>query len=721
MSTLTSEEQQRLLSLLGRPANVIEQQLVGAMWSEHCSYKSSKRFLKNLPTTGPHVIEGPGENAGVVDIGGGFVAVFKIESHNHPSFIEPYQGAATGVGGILRDIFAMGARPVALLNSLRFGPPDTDHTQYLIKRVVAGIADYGNCIGVPTVGGEIYFSSIYAKNPLVNVFCLGIARRESIIKAAASNPGNAVLYVGSPTGRDGIHGATMASQALGKTDPARHTVQVGDPFCGKRLMEACLEVIQTGHVQGMQDMGAAGLISSSSEMAHRGGRGIEIDVASVPRRERTMTPDEIMLSESQERMLLVIHPDHLTPVREVFSKWDIPTAVIGHVTEATQLTVKDNEKIVAEIPIAVLTSEAPVYDRPSATPRFQEILQSVAWEAVPQPKSYAEALLTLLSSPHLASKAWVYQQYDHMVGARTVIAPGYGAAVLRIEDAGVSLACTVDGNATYCLLNPYYGGMIAVAEAARNLIGVGALPLALSDGLNFGNPEHSEVMWQFSLCLEGIRDACLQFEIPIVSGNVSFYNETHGIDIYPTPIVAMVGKVDSPLHPGWKSAGEFIILIGETLEELGGSAYFHTLHAQERGFPPMLNLEKEKAVQKAVLDAITSGVITAAQDCAEGGVSVALAEGCLHSPYGIGASVRIDPGPLRTDAVLFGESQSRFVVTAKKDQYAYLTHLLDTAAVPHTLIGETGGTHLEISGTEITYLRLSLDEIRAAYHSPLSV
>jgi len=720
---LSDDELKAVETLLGRAPNDLERALFSAMWSEHCSYKSAKAFLRRLPTEGASVVQGPGENAGAVDIGGGWVAVFKIESHNHPSYIAPYQGAATGVGGILRDIFTMGARPVALLNSLRFGPLSSPKNRYLFEQVVSGIAGYGNCIGVPTVGGEIYFNESYTHNPLVNVFCLGIAKRSEIARAAACGVGNPVIYVGSETGRDGIHGATMASAALGQAEEKRHTVQVGDPFCGKRLLEACLEALETGQIVGLQDMGAAGLISASSEMAHRGKVGIEIDVARVPRREAGMAPEEVFLSESQERMLLVARTGGEADIQAVFKKWGLACVVIGRVTDTGALTILEGNQTVASVPVSALTSDAPVYERPAAPPRYHDLIQSLSLDTIPPPKSYSDTLRTLLASPNLSSRAWVYRQYDHMVGTNTVLGPGAGAAVIRIKETGRYLAMTVDGNSVYCLLNPYYGGAIAVAEAARNLISVGARPIALSDGLNFGNPERPEVIWQFGLCLEGMGEACRKLEVPIVSGNVSFYNETREMGIYPTPIVAMVGLVDeggAPIAPGFKSAGERVVLVGQTLEELGGSEYLKVIHAQERGFPPILHFEKEATVQAAVLSAARAGWLTCIQDCAEGGLAVALAECAIHAPFSIGARLHVDPGNVRLDAYLFGESQSRFVVTVPLEHEAALAAHLRAAGVPYTLLGETGGDALSITLGDGACLDLSLDEMRRAHaHGPL--
>jgi phosphoribosylformylglycinamidine synthase len=716
---LTADEYSKVEKLLGRTPNSTELAIFSVMWSEHCSYKSSKVHLKRFPTEGEHVIEGPGENAGVVDIGEGWVAVFKIESHNHPSFIEPFQGAATGVGGILRDIFTMGARPIALLNSLRFGPLERPKNRYLLEQVVSGIAAYGNCMGVPTVGGEIYFNEIYSNNPLVNVFCLGIAKREEIVKAAAGGVGNPVIYVGSKTGRDGIHGATMASAELSQSAEKRHTVQVGDPFTEKLLLEACLELMRTGAVIGIQDMGAAGLTSSSSEMAHRGKTGLEIDVSKVPLREEGMTPEEIMISESQERMLLVAKKGRESEVEAIFKKWDLDMAVIGQVTDDRMLTIKEGNRVAARIPVDALTAEAPVYERPLAPPQFQEILQSLNMDAIAEPKSYSEALLKLLGSPNLASKEWVYQQYDHMVRTNTIAGPGGDAAVVRIKGTDLSLAMTVDGNSTYCLLNPYYGGAIAVAEAARNLVCVGAKPIALTDCLNFGNPERPETMWHFAACIEGMTDACNRFSIPVVSGNVSFYNETKGLGIYPTPIVGVVGLIEGKqpsLTAGFKAAGEKIVLIGETLDELGGSEYLKTLYSQERGYPPMLNFEREKELQKTVLAAAREGILTSAHDCSEGGLAIALAESCLLSPSRMGAMITVEPEEMRLDAFLFSESQSRIIVTVKEENLNRLLQLIEEASLPHSILGTTGGNDLkiEVSHRPDRMIRLSVQAMKEA-------
>jgi phosphoribosylformylglycinamidine synthase len=699
---LTEEEHQKIVAALGREPNLTELGMFSVMWSEHCSYKSSRAFLTKLPTEGPHVVQGPGENAGAVDIGDGLVAVFKMESHNHPSFIEPYQGAATGVGGILRDIFTMGARPIALLDSLRFGPLDRPKNRYLFGGVVSGIAGYGNCIGVPTVGGEAYFNEIYNSNPLVNVFCLGIARKDRIFRGRAAGVGNPVLYIGSKTGRDGIHGATMASDAFDEgSESRRPTVQVGDPFTEKLLLEACLELMEKDLLVGIQDMGAAGLTSSSCEMASRAGTGIELELADVPRREPGMTPYEVLLSESQERMLLVANPGREGEVLDICKKWDVAAAVIGRVTGDGFLRVREKGAVVAEVPARALTEDAPRYERPAAAPAYQDHLQSLPFELIPEPQDCNAVLEALLASPTIAHKGWVFEQYDHMVQTNTVLRPGSDAAVLRIKGTEKALAVTADCNSLYCVLNPYVGAGIAVAEAARNLVCAGARPLALTDCLNFGNPERPDIMWQFILAVEGIADACTALKIPVVSGNVSFYNETRGLSIYPTPIIGMVGLIenaDRAVSQGFKAEGDAIVLLGETGEDLGGTEYLRCIHNREQGMPPMLNLEREAVMQDLVLKAIVQGRVRSAHDCSEGGLAVALAECCLSAPAGsIGAEVVLDSRGLRRDSLLFGESPSRVVLSVKSGDLEVLKALAAQAQVPLSVLGYVGGRNLSIS------------------------
>jgi phosphoribosylformylglycinamidine synthase len=698
---LTDEEYKKIVEILGREPNLTELGIFSVMWSEHCSYKSSRVYLKKLPTTGPRVVQGPGENAGAVDIGDGLCAVFKMESHNHPSFIEPYQGAATGVGGILRDIFTMGARPIALLDSLRFGLLDRPKNRYLVKGVVAGIAGYGNCMGVPTVGGEMVFNEIYSKNPLVNVFCLGIAKKDRLFKGTAAGVGNPVLYVGSKTGRDGIHGATMASDSFDdKSEGKRPTVQVGDPFTEKLLLEACLELMEADLLVGIQDMGAAGLTSSSCEMASRAGNGIELDLTHVPRREPGMTPYELMLSESQERMLMVAKQGKEDEVLRICHKWDLDCAVVGRVTGDGILRVKDQGQVVAEIPAKALAEDGPKYERPNAPPAYQELLQALNLDALKEPKDYTATLLELLASPTIASKQWVYRQYDHMVRTNSIVRPGSDAAVLRIKGTNKAVAITSDCNGRYCVLHPYIGGMIAVAEAARNLVCSGAEPIGLTDCLNFGNPERPEVMWQFILSVEGIADACKAFDVPVVSGNVSFYNETNGLNIYPTPILGMVGLIeqaDKVMTQWFKQAGDAIILLGATREDLGGTEYLRVVHHREQGEPPYLNLDTERAVHACVLRVIREGLVQSAHDCSDGGLAVALAECCVSVPENpLGAMVRLGGQTIRRDALLFGESQSRVILSAGPAQADRVLSIAKDLGVPAAKIGTVGGERLVI-------------------------
>jgi phosphoribosylformylglycinamidine synthase len=698
---LSDEEYRTIVAVLGREPNLTELGMFSVMWSEHCSYKSSRAFLKKLPTEGPSVVQGPGENAGVVDIGDGLAVVFKMESHNHPSFIEPYQGAATGVGGILRDIFTMGARPIALLDSLRFGPLDHPKNRYLFRGVVSGIAGYGNCIGVPTVGGEVAFNESYNKNPLVNVMCVGIARRDRIFLGRATGVGNPVLYVGAKTGRDGIHGATMASDAFDEGSEAkRPTVQVGDPFTEKLLLEACLELMEKDLLIGIQDMGAAGLTSSSCEMASRGGTGIELELAHVPRREPGMTPYEVLLSESQERMLLVARPGREGEVLEVCKKWDVDAAVVGRVTGDGLLRVRDHGVEVAAVPARALAHDAPTYERPAQPPPYLDQLQNAPLEVIPEPADCNRALEALLASPTIAHKGWVFEQYDHMVQTNTIVRPGSDAAVLRIKGTDKALAVTTDCNGLHCMLNPYTGAAGAVAEAARNLVCAGARPLALTDCLNFGNPERPDIMWQFILAIEGIADACAALKIPVVSGNVSFYNETSMVSIYPTPIIGMVGLVEPAgraVTQGFKREGDAVLLLGETGEDLGGTEYLRLLHHREQGIPPPLNLVRERALQEMVLNAVEQGLIRSAHDCAEGGLAVALAECCLSAPSGpLGAEIVLDAGGLRRDSLLFGESRSRIVLSVTPGEVERVTALAEQFGVPCARLGSVGGDRLTV-------------------------
>src|SRR5688572_24485485 len=642
---ITPDEYQKIIQILGREPNYTELGVFSVMWSEHCSYKSSRQYLKNLPSEGTHVLQGPGENAGVVDIGDGLAVAFKMESHNHPSFIEPYQGAATGVGGILRDIFTMGARPIASLNSLRFGRIDHPRTRYLVSGVVAGIGGYGNCIGVPTVGGEVYFDECYDANIVVNAFTLGIAKKKRIHTGVAKGSGNPVMYVGSKTGRDGIHGATMASESFSEEkEQRRPTVQVGDPFTEKLLLEACLELMETDTIIGIQDMGAAGLTSSASEMAGRGGTGVRLDLSRVPLREQGMTPYEILLSESQERMLLVAKKGTEDEVKRIFDKWDLDAVVIGQVTDDQHFRAFYDGVEVASIPISALTKEAPVYQRPAERPKRHDQLEQLDLTKIAEPSDLGATLKHLLGSPNIASKEWIYRQYDHFVRSNTVVAPGADAAVIRVKGTDKGLALTVDGNSRYCYLDPYVGGALAVAEAARNLACVGARPIGLTDCLNFGSPENPEVMWQFAQVIQGMRDACTTLNVPVVSGNVSFYNETDGTPIYPTPTIGMVGlidKVERMVTPWFKAAGDIVVLLGRTREELGGSEYLKVVHGLVRGTPPWIDLRLEEAVHNCCIEAIHRGILRSAHDTSDGGLAIALAECCVSGPEKA-LGVRID-------------------------------------------------------------------------------
>jgi phosphoribosylformylglycinamidine synthase II len=731
---LKRDEYDRIVECLGREPNLTELGIFSVMWSEHCSYKSSRVHLKTLPTEGPQVLQGPGENAGAIDIGEGLAAVFKIESHNHPSFIEPYQGAATGVGGIIRDIFTMGARPIALLNSLRFGDLGVTETLRLVEGVVAGIAGYGNSIGIPTVGGEIAFEPSYAGNPLVNVFCLGIARASDLIKGVASGVGNSVYYVGAKTGRDGIHGATMASAEFDdKSAEKRPAVQVGDPFMEKLLLEACLEVMRTDALVGIQDMGAAGLTCSTTEMGSRGGAGVEIDVSLVPQRETGMTPYEIMLSESQERMLLVVKRGREAEVERVFDKWDLHAVQIGEVTSDGVLRVKDRGTVVAEIPNAALTDEAPVYRRPMSEPEYLAEVQRLDLDSLGDggrepslatPASWSNAtLLMLLGSPTIGSKRWVYRQYDHMVRTNTLNMPGLGAGVVRIKGTDRALALSVDGNGRYCHLDPGRGAMLAVAEAARNVACAGARPLGATNCLNFGNPERPAIMWQLAKAVEGIGAACRALGVPITGGNVSLYNETDGRPIYPTPVIGVVGLLehaDRLVSRRFQRAGDAIVLLGKDRGELGGSEYLKVAHGLVRGRPPAIDLEAERALQTLLVDLADRRLVASAHDCSDGGLAVTLAE-CCFDTGGMGAEIAIEPADVSRDAAinraaaLFSESASRVVVSTNVDTVASVLEQAAAAGVPARVVGRTGGQLLRIAVGGHLAIDLPVDDAERAW------
>ncbi|HUC65248.1 MAG TPA: phosphoribosylformylglycinamidine synthase subunit PurL [Stellaceae bacterium] len=691
---LTPDEFARACRILGRAPNLTELGIFSVMWSEHCSYKSSKVWLRRLPTTGPRVICGPGENAGVVDIGDGEAAIFKMESHNHPSFIEPYQGAATGVGGILRDVFTMGARPIANLNALRFGSPEHPKTRHLVAGVVAGIGGYGNCVGVPTVGGECNFHASYNGNILVNAMTVGLADAKRIFYSAAAGPGNSVIYVGAKTGRDGIHGATMASAEFSEDSEAkRPTVQVGDPFTEKLLIEACLELMGEDAIVAIQDMGAAGLTSSSVEMAGKGGLGIELDLDRVPVRETGMTPYEIMLSESQERMLMILKPGSEEKARRIFEKWELDFAIIGKVTETGKLVLRMGGKVAADMPVGPLVTEAPLYERPWIAPPPAPELRA---EEVPA-RDAGAALKTLIGCPDLASKRWIWEQYDHLVMGHTVQRPGGDAAVVRLPGGPKALALVTDCTPRYCAADPRRGGAQAVAETWRNLTAVGATPIALTDNMNFGNPERPEIMGQFALAIEGMREACLALDYPVVSGNVSLYNETNGSGILPTPVIGGVGLLEDAgksLSLAFKRAGEAILLVGETRGHLGSSLYLREVLGREDGAPPAVDLAAERRNGDAVRREILAGTVSACHDVSDGGVLVALAEMAMAG--GIGAEVAA-PAGIAPHGFWFGEDQARYVLATADPEG--VSGRLQAAGVPVLCLGATGGDALTVAGS----------------------
>ncbi len=714
---LTAAEYERILKALGREPNLTELGLFSVMWSEHCSYKSSRIHLKTLPTQGPRVLQGPGENAGAVDIGDGLAAVFKIESHNHPSFIEPYQGAATGVGGILRDIFTMGARPIAVLNSLRFGPPDDAKTKRLVAGVVSGIGGYGNSFGCPTLGGEVVFEPCYAQNPLVNAMCLGIVKAAAIFKGRADGVGNTVFYVGAKTGRDGIHGATMASAEFGEgSEEKRPTVQVGDPFMEKVLLEACLEALKTGAIVGIQDMGAAGLTCSTSEMGARAGTGVEIDVQKVPMRETGMTAYEVMLSESQERMLLVAAKGREREVTDVFEKWDLHAEAIGTVIADKRLRVWNGATLEADVPNEALTDEAPLYDRPWVEPSNPASREDAL--ALPAPKDLGDTLLRLLASPTIANKRWIYRQYDSTVRSNTMQGPGSDAGVVRVKGTRKALAMAVDGNGRYCWLDPYRGAQLAVAEACRNVAAAGAVPIGATNCLNFGNPERPEIMGQLVAAIRGIGDACRALGVPITGGNVSLYNETDGKAIYPTPVLGVVGLIEDAskaVGRSFRAAGDAVYLLGATGDDLGGSELLKVVHGRVAGAPPRLDLASEKRLHELMAAAAAEGVLISAHDPSDGGLAVALAESCFAGEE-VGVGGRFDlPAGLRDHVALFAESPSRMVVSTRDGRR--LEDLARAHGVPMARIGTTGGDRLAIAAGGRTLVDQPLARCHEAWMS----
>ncbi len=699
---LKPDEYDRILKILGRKPNMTELGVYSVMWSEHCGYKHSKEVLRKFTTTGAKVLQGPGENAGIMDIGEGWAVAFKVESHNHPSAVEPYQGAATGVGGILRDIFTMGARPIANLNSLRFGPLALPKVKHLFTGVVRGIADYGNCMGIPTVAGEVVFDETYTDNCLVNAMSVGLVRHEHIIRGKATGVGNKVIYIGATTGRDGIHGATFASTEISQeSQEKRSAVQVADPFMEKLLMEATLELIHGDLLIGIQDMGAAGLTCSTCEMASRGGAGIEIDVAKVPQRESGMTAYEILLSESQERMLLVAKPGCEQKVHEVLAKWDLHAATIGHVTDTGMMVVKENGKIVVEVPAESLT-EPPIYHPAKSEPEILKKHKAFDESSIPEPQDATEVLLKLLADPTIASKRWVYQQYDHMVRTNTYVRPGSDAAVVRVKGTSLGLAMTIDGNGAYCALDPYEGGKIVVAEAARNIACSGAEPFGMTDCLNYGSPEKPEVFYMFERSVSGVADASAFLKIPVTGGNVSLYNESPQGAIDPTPIVGMIGlfkDVSKRVTQWFKNDGDFIYLLGNIGDSIGASRYLHLLHGKKTGLCPQLDLEAEQKLHRALINLAQESVLQSAHDCSDGGFAVALAESCFsgftHEQSLRGAAVKL-PGSGRLDGRLFGEAQSRVVVSCQPGMAGRLEAEMKKQGVPFEKIGLVGGDSLTI-------------------------
>lgn len=734
---LNDEEYRKIKKILGREPSMTELGIFSVMWSEHCSYKSSKIHLRRLPTTGERVIVPPGENAGVVDIGDDWCVAFKVESHNHPSFIEPFQGAATGVGGILRDVFTMGARPVALMNSLRFGPLEdkqySNRNKSILKGVVDGIAHYGNCFGTATVGGEVVFDNSYNFNPLVNAFALGIVRKDQIFFGKASGVGNPVLYVGAKTGRDGIHGATMASaefddEALEK----RPTVQVGDPFLEKLLLEACLEAMRSGAIAGIQDMGAAGLTSSSVEMAARAGTGLEIDLTLIPQRETGMTAYEMMLSESQERMLIVAHKGREKQIVEIFNKWDLDAVVVGRVVEGNHLKVFHNGELMADLPVDALTDEAPKYSRPMSAPIKNSKFEIQNYEnRKPKTEDPAEALKMLLASPNISSKRWVYQQYDHMVRTNTAVLPGADAAVVRIKETRRAIAMCLDGNGRFVAVNPREGAKLTVAEAARNVTCVGAKPIAVTNCLNFASPERPEVMWSFSEVIDGMKEACEAFETPIVSGNVSFYNETEGRGILPTPVIGMVGLIEDVrkiVTQGFKAEGDLIALLGETGDDLSVGEYaqtvlgFTTDELIEIGAVPKIDLELEKTIQQCCLRLADKYLLKSAHDCSDGGLAVAISESCFSSlnRSAVGAEIDLKDEKLSAESLLFGETPSRIVISFAAEKLSEVEAMARETNCPLTVIGRVAGEDLQIKINGVDALSTKISELESEWLTALA-
>jgi len=716
---LSLDEYEMIKKRLGRQPNYTELGMFSAMWSEHCSYKNSKPVLKLFPTKGKQVIQGPGENAGVVDIGDGMGVVFKIESHNHPSAVEPYAASATGGGGCIRDIFTMGAEPLGLLDSLRLGSLEKKRVKFLFKNIVRGFTDYANIAGIPVLGGEIYFDESFEGNPLVNAMTVGIVKNNAIIKARAKGADNLVLIVGGATGRDGVEGAAFASSGLDEEAAQKSSaVAIGDPYMGRILREACLELMHKGLVIGMQDMGAAGLTCSTCETAYKAGTGMEIDISLVPRKEEGMNAYEVMLSESQERMLAIVDKGRLEEVKKVFAKWNVPVDVIGRVTDDGIVRVRENGRVVAEVPAAALV-EAPVYHRKTARPKYLSKVNRLNLATIKEPKDYNRVLFQLLSNPTIASKAWVFKHGDSKVAKNVILGPGSDAGVAAVPGTKKAVAVTTDCNSTYCYLDPFKGGEIAVAEAARNLVCAGAKPLAITDGINFGNPRNPEVFWQFKQAALGISQACRALNTPVVSGNVSFNNENPKGSVDPTPIVGMVGLIKDKakiVTQYFKKAGDIILLLGKNKEEIGGSEYLKTVHGLKKGKCPSVDLRLEKNVQKTTLEAIEKGLVQSAHDCSEGGLAVALAESCISNPAKkLGAVVNLAAQPIRDDALLFGESQSRIVISAKPKDIKKILQIAKKNKTPVSIIGEVKGNKLIIN----KFINTPVNDLYKAWHNAI--
>lgn len=720
MVGLKKDEYEKIVDILGREPNETELAMYGVMWSEHCSYKNSRALLRLFNTSGARVLQGPGENAGIVDIGDGLAIAMKVESHNHPSAVEPYEGAATGVGGILRDIFTMGARPIANLNSIRFGSLDSEKTKKLVDGIVRGIGDYGNCVGIPTVGGETVFNKCYEDNPLVNAMSVGILERNDIKRGTAKGAGNSVMLVGHTTGRDGIGGASFASCDLTKeSEEQRSAVQVGDPFMEKLLLEACLELIKDGCVVGIQDLGAAGLTSSSCETASRGGSGIEIDISKVIRREKGMTPREVMISESQERMLVIVEKGKENRVFDIFNKWGLHAAVIGKVTEDGMLRIMDGGEKVAEVPAASLADESPVNYRKYKKPEYMDKLAGFDTSALSMPEDMNETLITMLKSPNIASKEWVYNQYDHMVRTDTAVKPGSDAAVIRIKGSNKGIALTIDCNSRYCYLNPYEGAKASVCEAARNIAASGGKPIAVTDCLNYASPEDEEIYYQLRNSILGITEASRILDTPVISGNVSLYNQSESAAIYPTPAIGMLGlleNVNNAMDIHFKNEEDTIIHVGETKDEIGGSEYLSVIHRVEAGRMPEIQLEIEKNTIEGVLNCINKGLVNSVHDISNGGLVVALAECCFKNELGI--DVELKSG-LRDDVTLFSESQGRFVLTSSRENSHNIINVFTRLGVQAEAIGKVARDNFNIKINDKKVINMDVKEMKNAWKGSL--